>query len=152
MWMKERSILLREGGEVMPLLKSVTEKDEQQKKPDLPPWFRKHHPCLPREVSTSQSHDSSWLSSLWGPCRSSHSSLVNYFQVQAYSSQEWAHAQQGSLGRKKILVFSWENLIQVLNSLLSRSCYCKPNSVEGFTKAQDTKDICSEVTQRYDVD
>lgn len=34
--MKERSVLLREGGEVMPLLKSDTEKDEQQK-PDLPP-------------------------------------------------------------------------------------------------------------------
>lgn len=34
--MKDRLILLREGGEVMPLLKSDTEKDGQQN-PDLPP-------------------------------------------------------------------------------------------------------------------
>lgn len=34
--MKDRLILLREGGEVMPLLKSDTEQDEQQN-PDLPP-------------------------------------------------------------------------------------------------------------------
>lgn len=54
---------------------------------------------------------------------------------------------------KKILVFPQGNLIQLLNSfLLSSSSYCKPNSVVGFIKEQNRKDICSEVTQEYEVD
>lgn len=54
---------------------------------------------------------------------------------------------------EKKTCFTRGNLIQVLNSfLLSSSFCCKPNSVVGFTESQNRKDICSEVTQGYDVD
>lgn len=92
------------------------------------------------------------LLSRWGPGGSSRDRSVNYFQVQAYLSEQRAPAQQASLGRKKP-VFTCGNLIQVLSSfLLSSSFYCKLNSVVGFIEAQNRKDICCEVTQDYDVD
>lgn len=100
-----------------------------QKTPSLPPKRSKHITISRQPL----------IDFLWGPCSSSVSSIFNHFQVQAYLSQEWAHAQQGLLGRKNTGFFRG-NLIQLLNSfLLSSSSYCRPNSVVDLVKEQNRK-------------